>query len=409
MNYDTENKISNRHVLLYLVNKILGDDMMNDELTYLKSNFCGVVVNNIDDMKPHFSPDRIIYFCGDVNNVRDLIKNEAYLTFRVIKEFSENYEENTTDYHVEKLGKVPINVHNAGIYFRDFFDGKDYFNSIKNEHVFQTLSESNKPGNAFRKGIYLSEVKNINEKLHFKLLRCSSNLRGPTDNFRKTDRDIIFKLNNISQHFFEEKTELNHVLAQIYENSDQGKAKIKAHSDKTKDMPHNGLIAFCTFYDDKIKTMKKSKTDIFDYCYNSTSVLTQLHFKLKSCVENDKLVKEFNVTLYPNSVFIIPLSTNRLYTHDVRPSILPFDHIPTRMGYVVRCSKTNAVSIDNQTYIVEKQCDLENEYVKLQPITEQNITDLRALYYEENMTDKIMSYGNIYYSMNDGDYLTPNV
>jgi hypothetical protein len=130
------------------------------------------------------------------------------------------------------------------------------------------------------------------------------------------------------------------VLVQIYENKKDErqkeiKARIKAHSDKTKDMPKNGLIAFCSFYDMPTKRqLKPSKTDRYDWCYKETSVLTSLHFKLKNTVIDESFVKEFSVTLYPNSVFIIPLSTNRLYTHEIKPSVLNIDKIPMRMGYV---------------------------------------------------------------------------
>ena len=59
-------------------------------------------------------------------------------------------------------------------------------------------------------------------------------------------------------YFFESVVKFNHVLAQIYENKIiekdnkklERKAKIKEHSDKTKDMHRNALIAFCTFYKD---------------------------------------------------------------------------------------------------------------------------------------------------------------
>jgi hypothetical protein len=201
-------------------------------------------------------------------------------------------------------------------------------------------------------------------------------------------------------------------LAQIYENSDQGKAKIKAHSDKTKDMPRDGLIAFCTFYESyynnkfnnsELRGVNLSTNDKFDYCYRGTSCLTKLHFRLKHMVEGN-FVKEFSVTLYPNSLFIIPLSTNRIYTHEIRPSTLPIDKLPTRMGYVIRCSKTKAVFRDDNAYI-----DEDGKCIKLQKITEQNIKELRDLYYEENVTDNIIDYGNVYYSMNNGDYMKPNL
>lgn len=62
----------------------------------------------------------------------------------------------------------------------------------------------------------------------------------------------------------------------------------------------------------------------------------------------------FDITLYPNSVFVMSLDMNRLYTHEIIPSILPIDRIPTRMGYVIRCSKTNAIFKNEQTYIINE-------------------------------------------------------
>lgn len=84
-------------------------------------------------------------------------------------------------------------------------------------------------------------------------MRCSTNLDGPTENFRQTDIEIVNAVNGVRAKFFEDSASLNHVLAQTYHNvkNDEGKskkAKISRHSDKTKDMPDNGLLAFCTFY-----------------------------------------------------------------------------------------------------------------------------------------------------------------
>lgn len=383
--------LKDKHILLCL------DAENNQELDYLLHNFCGIVLTEINDHNI-FSSDKIVYMCG---NISKFLKVDSKANY-VIRELSNNYEI-CVDYEIINIGMVPINIHNVGIYFRNFFNSKDYFNSIKNEHEFQTLTESNKPNNAFRKGIYLSKVEKVDDELRYNLLRCSSNINSATDNFRSTDNEIISQINNVSQHFFEAQTELNHVLAQIYENSNQGKAKIRTHSDKTKDMPRNGLIAFCTFYE-SLDKFSKSKNDLFDYYYKQTSVLTSLHFRLKQMVKDKNLAKEFSVTLYPNSVFIIPLSTNRLYTHEIRPSTLSFDKIPTRMGYVVRCSKTKAVFKDNNTYIEEN-----GKYMKLENINENNRKELHDLYYEENITDNIINYGNIYFSMNDGDYIKPNL
>src|SRR4029079_17700858 len=131
------------------------------------------------------------------------------------------------------------------------------------------------------------------------LLRCSTNLDGPTDSFRATDNEIISKVNNICEQFFQTKTDLNHVLAQVYNNASiegkERKAKISEHSDKTKDMPRNGLIAFTTFYQfNDNKDVKKHKDNAFDYYYKDTSVLTRLRFRLKKDVNDPKLFKHFD-------------------------------------------------------------------------------------------------------------------
>jgi len=141
---------------------------------------------------------------------------------------------------------------------------------------------------------------------------------------------------------------------------------------------------------------------MFDYCYNSTSILTKLRFKLKSDVTDKNLKKEFDVTLYPNSVFIMSLSTNRLYTHGIKPPNLSYHLIPTRLGYVMRCSDTEAIFMDEQTYIKEKE-----KFIKLQPIDRYKMTSLRKLYFEENTTSKLIYYPPTYFSMNNGDYTKP--
>jgi hypothetical protein len=217
-------------------------------------------------------------------------------------------------------------------------------------------------------------------------------------------------LNDAVKQTFEEETKVNHILVQIYENkvksdenSKEVKSKIKAHSDKTKDMPKEGIIAFCTFYDNSnFDKLKPSKKDRYDWCYKETSGLTRLHFKLKNTVTDASLEKEFSVTLYPNSAFIIPLSTNRLYTHEIRPSTLNVDQIPIRMGYVARCSNLEAVYTENQTYIKEN-----GGLIKLEEMTEETMSALRDSYYEENMTVKNIEYGKVHFSMNAGDYEKP--
>lgn len=163
-------------------------------------------------------------------------------------------------------------------------------------------------------------------------------------------------------------------------------------------MPKNGLMAFCTFYKDLSST-----NDENDYLYKGTSVLTKLRFKLKDCVKDHTLEKKFDIILYPNSVFIMSLKTNRLYTHEIIPSSLPVDKIPTRLGYVIRCSNTKAIYKNGETYI-----DKDNQYNKLEKITDENIKELKDLYVKENLTDELVEYPKIYYSMNEGDYKEPN-
>ncbi len=381
------------------------------ELQYLINNFCGKVVNNFSEIQTNLS-NKQIYICGDMSKFED-----DFDFIYIIKEFSSNYENynyNKNTAEVIEIGKVPIIISNAGVYFRNLFDDDNYFDKVKAEHIFQELTESNKQSVALRKGIYLTEIlkeqKEDKEILHYRLLRCSSNLTGATDNFRLTDHKIVNTLNDAVKYVFEKETKLNHVLVQIYENKQkiegitkEVKSKIKAHSDKTKDMPKEGIIAFCTFYDkSNFEQLKPSKTDKYDFCYNQTSGLTRLHFKLKSTVNDDSLEKEFSVTLYPNSAFLISLSTNRLYTHEIKPSILNIDKIPTRMGYVVRCSNLEASYMNNQTYIKEN-----GKIVKLEEITPETTENLRNSYYEENKTENMVEYGKIHFSMNLGDYEKP--
>jgi len=403
-----ENALSKtKNILIDLTNSADTSEALN----YLKTNFNGRIVNHhFSEIKNTEKATRI-YVIGDIK----LLNTDAKDVL-IIKEFSFNYDDIHTDkFKIIDEGQVPINIHNAGVFYRQFFKEDNYFSKIEKEHQFQHLTESTKQSVALRKGIYLSKItkkesdKN-EEQLHFKLLRCSSNLTGPTDNFRATDTHIVNTINEAVQYDFDKNTELNHVLSQIYENKKKDKdhpkdvkAKIKAHSDKTKDMPKEGLIAFCTFYDTtNFDKLSPSKTNKFDRVYGKSSGLSRLLFKLKSSVKDATLVKEFSVTLYPNSVFLIPLSTNRLYTHEIRPSVLDIDLIPIRMGYVIRCSNLEAVYKNNQTYIKQ-----EDKLVQLEAMDTENLVDLRTSYYEENKTVKRVDYGKVHFSMNTGDYKKP--
>ncbi len=108
--------------------------------------------------------------------------------------------------------------------------------------------------------------------------------------------------------------------------------------------------------------------------------------------------------LYPHSAFFVSLETNRLYTHEIIPSILPVGKIPMRMGYVIRCSNSEAVFKDGHTHLKR-----ENDLVKLRDCVNDDITELKKLYYKENTQDDPMVYPEINFSLNNGDYKEPTL
>lgn len=382
----------------------------------LAKNFCGDIlpINNFYSCQANVC-NKTVYLSGDLSKVGDLkLQLEMAKRVFIIRELSQNYNESDNNsWSVIGVGRVPILLHGVGVYYRRFFDfDLDYFNRILAEHTFQYLTESTKPNKAHRTGIYLTPVEEKGEDIHFRLLRCSSNLSGPTENFRATDRHIVDALNRETAYIFQNHAPLNHVLAQIYHNTPatneqkQTKAKIKDHSDKTKDMPKNGLIAFCTFYNqlDKLQPMDEYG---FDYGYKGNSGMTKLCFHLKKTVAEQPgctLPAQFTVTLYPNSLFIIPLSTNRLYRHEIRSSTLEATKLPTRMGYVVRCSDTEAVHKNGHTFLKKH-----GELIHLELPTPEGMAELRKQYAEENKIDDFIDYGGKFlFSMNQGDYIAPD-
>ncbi|MFE5328125.1 hypothetical protein ACFRCG_17275 [Embleya sp. NPDC056575] len=363
------------------------------------------------------SPDlaqRNVYLCGDISGISGRQLRAAARVF-VIRELSHGYREDVAEpWTLVDLGRVPLRVHGVGVYYRRFFGlGADHFGRIRAEHAFQSLTESTKPGTAHRSGIYLTPVAQNGDELHFRLLRCSTNLSGPTENFRLTDTHIVEALNREAATVFRDQAPLNHVLAQTYHNTlataerKQSKAKISAHADKTKDMPANGIMAFCTFYDglDKLQPLAE---DAFDHGVKGVSGLTRLRFHLKEPTEGRDgvaLPSRFTLTLHPGSVFFMPLSTNRLYTHEIRPSTLDAELLPTRLGYVVRCSSAEAVHKNGHTFL-----KVAEDLVQLAPPTPAGMDELRRLYAEENRTTSFIDYGDEFlFSMNTGDYVAPRV
>ncbi|MGW1843800.1 hypothetical protein [Streptomyces sp. NPDC001966] len=362
----------------------------------------------------HDLAQKTVYLCGDISGISRRQLRTAARVF-VVRELSHGYHEDVDEpWALVGLGRVPVRVHGVGVYYRRFFGlDADYFGRISTEHAFQSLTESTKPGTAHRSGIYLTPVTRDGDELHFRLLRCSTNLSGPTENFRPTDTHVVEALNREAAAVFRNQAPLNHVLAQIYHNTlataerKQSKARISAHADKTKDMPVNGIMAFCTFYD-RLDHLRPLAEDAFDYGVKGASGLTRLHFRLKKPVEERAgadFPAQFTVTLHPGSVFFMPLSTNRLYTHEIRPSTLDAELLPTRLGYVVRCSSTEAVHKNGHTFL-----EAAGDLVQLEPPTADGMDDLRRLYAEENKTSSFIDYGDKFlFSMNTGDYVAPRI
>lgn len=365
----------------------------------------------------HGSPDlaqKTVYLCGDIAAISDRRLRAAARVF-IVRELSHGYREDVdAPWTLIDRGRVPVRVHGVGVYYRRFFDpGADHFGRIRAEHAFQSLTESTKPGTAHRSGIYLTPVMRSGDELHFRLLRCSTNLSGPTEGFGPTDTDIVEALNREAAAVFRHQAPLNHVLAQTYHNTlataerKQSKARISSHADKTKDMPADGIMAFCTFYD-RLDRLQPLAEDAFDYGAKGVSGLTRLRFRLKEPAREsggNALPAQFTLTLYPGSVFFMPLSTNRLYTHEIRPSTLDAGMLPTRLGYVVRCSSAEAVHKNGRTYL-----KVGGDLVKLEAPTPEGMDALRSLYAEENRTSSFIDYGDAFdFSMNTGDYLAPRI
>lgn len=377
----------------------------HDEHAFLLANFLGVVAKTADALLPLLSGKRLVYLTGAADVVAAAIAPcaDADVQFRVVGELVRGAVPGVPSV---TLGQVPINVHNVGVLFRDFFTGADFFREINATHKFQALTESNKPDVALRTGLYMSNVEQqADGGLLFHLLPCSSNLRGPTENFAPIDRQILAATNALTPYLFEQPVAVNHVLAQVYHNARVGdhekKARIARHSDKTHSVPPEAIFAFATFY----SGLEGVRHANFDWTHGKTSLLTQLELSLKHPDAHPHLARQFRVALSPNSLFLMTREMNRLYTHEIKPSTLPVERLPLRLGYVMRCSNQLAVHRNGQTFV---KVDGGDERA-LVPMTGEIAATIKALYFDENVDDKVVDYPPLIASFNAGDYLPPTL
>ncbi len=359
----------------------------------LGGTFCGHVVSAIDDdTKPVIPDDAVVFVVGDVAHVC-AAAGVSPASVLAIQGMTRNVPASTV---VVNVGKVPLVVPGIGVLYPRYFPSGCY-ERVRTAHTLQALTESSKPGESLRRGIYITRVTpGADDDLHFKLLRCSTNLSGPTDNRRQIDDVLISGVNELREHNFAGSAELDHVLAQEYSNTitDTGrskKASISSHSDKTEDMPSNGTMAFVSFY-----SWESESSD--------AAVYTKLVWHLKDDVApSETTPRKVSVTLGPGSVLLVSLDTNRLYRHETKPSGLPADKIPTRLSYVIRSSCTRAVFRSDKTHIVAP----DNTLHELAPCSSEDMAVLRDGYLRENTTSNVIDYGFVPFSMNGGDYMRP--
>jgi len=154
------------------------------------------------------------------------------------------------------------------------------------------------------------------------------------------------------------------------------------------------------FIESRMAQVQRSHEDPYDWRYKHASVLTRLRFMCKA----DR--QEYDIPLYPGSLFIISLSVNRLYTHTIVPSVLnELNVLPLRLGYVERCSKTRVVHVDGKVFMLIGG----SRWMEVQAGTKEQYSLLRRLYANENQYSDLMFYDQtkLNFSMNKGDYMKP--
>ena len=387
------------------------DTLPSSDLFELFDHFFGPVLRSRDDagLVAALVGCSVVYVAGDVCAAVDWLSAHVDASaVRVVSEYSTNYDAAACT--CVASGQLPRRVPGIGVLYPSYFENSLY-GDVAGAHTFADLTESNKPSDgSYRKGVYITRATpEPDGSIAFKLLRCSTNFANPTDACRPVDDRIIGDVNAMAACCFDGAVELNHVLAQVYTNvvtdGKQRKARIPSHSDKTKDMPSHGLIAFVSLYE--FNPAVAYTREGYDVRRHGMSALTTLRW-----AEKGGAGRKVDVLLSPGSVLLVSLEVNRLFTHEIKPSALPVDLLPTRLGYVVRCSKTDALhAADGATYIVTAA----GERVALRKPTHDDMSELRTLYFLENSTSDVIVYSSathgdvVPYSMNAGDYMAPRL
>ena len=102
-------------------------------IDYIVNNFCGQIQSSIGD----YNSDNIYYLTGDVNTF-DI--KQFTNTFYIVNELTYGFpygppKDDSLKLYIKQnkngtminIAKLPININNVGVYFRDYFDYKDYF------------------------------------------------------------------------------------------------------------------------------------------------------------------------------------------------------------------------------------------------------------------------------------------
>jgi hypothetical protein len=340
-----ENKLlSNKHVLIY------NCDESQVELEYIKKNFCGRVLCNINSFTNR-EIDVWIYVYGNISSLKIKTPGPIFQIDSLIQE-----------YPTIAPAELPININDIGILFRRFFD-INYFSQLK-----------------VRERTLASNIRKNGKGVYFNLLRCPANFDMRTRNFNQCDRDIITRVNHIANLFFEQNVHFNH--ASIYDTKN---LVARDFSFSTQDMDRNSLIAICIFYE-----------------HEKELIPIKLRFTPKKCFLSAGDLLPIDITLYPNSLFIFSLETNRLYTHKIIPGTGP---APASLEYVIRCSNAKAVFKNHVTHIINEN----GTPAELQIPPTGEIKSLEEQYLHEATEHSVIKYDKVYFSLNAGDYEIPHI